>query len=58
MPKRKAKRDKKVRLLIEKAKQKETVKIYPMMPRGYNALERAELRKFERELMNGKFPTE
>ena len=28
--------------------------IYPMMPRGYTAAERAELRKFERELLKGR----
>ena len=28
--------------------------IYPMMPRKYTAAERAELRKFEQEIMAGK----
>lgn len=29
------------------------VEIYPMMPRRYTYLQRAELRKFERELLQG-----
>ena len=31
--------------------------IYPMMPRGYTAVQRAQLRKFERELYAGKTVT-
>ncbi len=30
------------------------VEIYPMMPRKYTAVQRAQLRKFERELYAGK----
>lgn len=48
------------------ATQKHTIKsekkstyaaIYPMMPRGYTAVQRAQLRKFERELYAGKTVT-
>lgn len=48
------------------AAQKHTIKsekkstyaaIYPMMPRGYTAVQRAQLRKFERELYAGKTVT-
>ena len=28
--------------------------IYPMMPRGYTAVQRAQLRQFERELYSGR----
>lgn len=31
--------------------------VYPMMPRGYTAVQRAQLRKFERELYAGKTVT-
>lgn len=39
----------------DKVDVKETfVKIYPMMPRGYTAIQRALLRKFEKELFAGR----
>ena len=31
----------------------DVVEIYPMMPRGYTAVERSELRRFEKELLKG-----
>ena len=31
----------------------DVVEIYPMMPRDYTAVERAELRRFEKELLKG-----
>lgn len=40
-----------------KAKRKDItqyVEIYPMMPRGFTATQRAELRQFERELLTEK----
>ena len=35
-------------------KKKTYAAIYPMMPRGYTAIQRAQLRKFERDLYAGK----
>lgn len=33
---------------------KETTVVYPMMPRGYTAAQREQLRIFEKELLKGK----
>lgn len=39
---------------LKSEKKKKYAAIYPMMPRGYTAVQRAKLRKFERELFAGK----
>lgn len=33
---------------------KQSIIVYPMMPRGYTAAQRKKLRRFEKELLNGK----
>ena len=33
---------------------KQIISVYPMMPRGYTAVQREKLRKFEKELLKGK----
>ena len=41
---------------VGKVSRKEKIEyceIFPMMPRGYTAVQRAQLRKFERELYSG-----
>ena len=39
--------------IFEERNENEVFGIYPMMPRGYSAVERAKLREFERRLLTG-----
>ena len=46
----KLKRDEEFRNLAEE------LKLHPMMPKSFNAVQRANLRKFEKQVLNGRKP--